>query len=556
MVLTPIAGGARLDILDRATSEAVAPSRVSALTARGRSHTQLLKAVYRSLSVIEFTLDGIVVDANDNFLRMMGYALDEVVGQHHAMFVPTAMLSSGAYDAFWSNLRQGAFHSDEYRRLAKGGREVWIQATYNPILDETGRPLGVIKFATDITEAKRRRARDESQIAALHRSLAVIEFDLDGTILLANQNFLDMTGYARGDLVGQHHALLLSPREREQEAYSTFWATLQAGHFTSGVFRRVARDGREFWVQATYNPVLDASGRPARILKLATDITERVVHTEELEEQRRLLQGQAAALDRARALADASREQAEEANAAKAQFLANMSHELRTPLNAILGFSELMLAGIGGTLNVQHQGYVGDIMGAGRHLVDLVNQVLDIARIESGQFELQAAPLNLTGIARDCIAMLEPLAEAKHIALLFLADEQVAMDGDPVRLRQILINTISNAIKFTPEQGRVTVLVERQDGMARIAVMDTGIGMTEEAMRRALKPYYRICSTTRRVEEGTGLGLPIARLLAEAHGGRLALSSTPGQGTVVDVLLPLAPRATRGGPPFPVPPAP
>lgn len=234
-----------------------------------------LDAINRSQAVIEFNLDGTIIDANDNFLSALGYGLEEIRGQHHRMFVEPDYGNSGDYAAFWQGLGQGLYQAGEFRRFAKGGREVWIQASYNPVLDKAGNPVKVIKFASDITEQKRRAADHAAQIAAIHRVQAVIEFTLDGTVLTANENFLSTVGYALAEIKGRHHGMFCDPTLVKTADYANFWQRLRSGEFVAGEFERRGKGGAEIWIQASYNPVLDPTGKPIKIIKFATDITER-----------------------------------------------------------------------------------------------------------------------------------------------------------------------------------------------------------------------------------------------------------------------------------------
>ncbi|MBN4098587.1 MULTISPECIES: PAS domain-containing methyl-accepting chemotaxis protein [Methylobacterium] len=235
-----------------------------------------LDALDRSQAVIEFQPDGTILTANANFLTAMGYTLSEVQGQHHAVFVEPGYRDSAEYRAFWETLRRGSFQTAEFKRLAKGGRHVWIQASYNPVLDRCGRVVKVVKFATDITAQKLRMLDLEGQIAALHRSQAVIEFDPTGTIVDANQNFLDAMGYRLNEIRGRHHSLFVDTTEQAGVSYREFWARLGRGAFAGGEFRRIAKGGRDVWIQATYNPILDASGCVLKVVKFAADITAQV----------------------------------------------------------------------------------------------------------------------------------------------------------------------------------------------------------------------------------------------------------------------------------------
>ncbi len=235
-----------------------------------------LKAINTSQAVIEFDLDGTIRTANANFLGAMGYTLDEVQGQHHRIFVDAGEAASADYAAFWKSLGQGNFKSGQFRRIHKTGADVWIEATYNPILDAAGRPYKVVKFATDITEQKARNADFEGQLAAIGKSQAVIEFDLDGTIRTANANFLGAMGYTLDEVQGKHHRIFVDAGEAASADYAAFWDDLGRGTFKSGEFRRISKTGEDVWIEATYNPILDAAGQPYKVVKFATDITESV----------------------------------------------------------------------------------------------------------------------------------------------------------------------------------------------------------------------------------------------------------------------------------------
>jgi methyl-accepting chemotaxis protein len=230
-------------------------------------------AIGKSQAVIEFQMDGTIVTANDNFLKTVGYSLDEIKRKHHRMFVEPSEANSSAYADFWASLNRGEYQSAEYKRIGKGGREVWIQASYNPILDPNGKPSKVIKFATDITAQKLINADSSSQIAAIGRSQAVIEFQMDGTILSANDNFLKAFGYSLDEIKGKHHRMFVEPSEANGSAYADFWGRLNRGEYQSGEFKRIGKGGKEVWIQASYNPILDLNGKPAKVVKFATDVT-------------------------------------------------------------------------------------------------------------------------------------------------------------------------------------------------------------------------------------------------------------------------------------------
>lgn len=235
-----------------------------------------IQAIERVQAVIEFDLQGRVLRANDNFLRTFGYQEQELLGRHHRMFCTEEDVRASSYRQLWEGLERGQFQSGEFRRLDKLGREVWIQASYNPILDVDGRPLKVIKFATDITATKRLSSETAGKIDAIARSQAVIEFDMRGTILTANSNFLRAVGYTLEEVQGQHHSMFCDDALVQSEGYRNFWADLGEGKFKSARFHRFAKHGAAIWLQATYNPILDTNGRAFKVVKFAMDITQQV----------------------------------------------------------------------------------------------------------------------------------------------------------------------------------------------------------------------------------------------------------------------------------------
>lgn len=235
-----------------------------------------IEAINKSQAVVEFNLDGTIITANSNFLDTLGYRLDEIQGQHHKMFVPADQRESADYRLFWEQLNRGEFQSREFMRVAKDGRSVWIQASYNPLLDASGKPFKVVKFAYDITAQKLRSADYEGQIKAIHKSQAVIEFDTKGVIIFANENFLKAVGYSLDEIKGRHHSIFVDAQYREGAAYRDFWNALRSGEYQAGEFQRVGKGGREVWIQASYNPIRDANGDIAKVVKFATDTTAQV----------------------------------------------------------------------------------------------------------------------------------------------------------------------------------------------------------------------------------------------------------------------------------------
>lgn len=245
-----------------------------------------LAAIDKSEAVIEFEMDGTIITANQNFLDALGYTLDEVLGRHHRMFVDEAYQKSKEYADFWADLNRGEYVTGEYRRLTKNGDEVWIQGSYNPILDSDGKPFKVVKFATDITDQKIKNADFESQIEAIGRSQAMVEFELDGTIIAANDAFLNAMGYRLDEVKGRHHKMFVEPEMRDSVEYAEFWESLNRGEYTHAEYKRIGKNGKEVWIQGSYNPILGLDGKPYKVVKVATDVTERVMLERAATEQR------------------------------------------------------------------------------------------------------------------------------------------------------------------------------------------------------------------------------------------------------------------------------
>jgi methyl-accepting chemotaxis protein len=232
-----------------------------------------LAALNKSQAVIEFKVDGTILTANKNFLDATGYALAEIQGKHHSMFVTPEFRESAEYRQFWERLGSGEFQAAQYKRLGKGGKEIWIEASYNPVVGRNGKPYKIVKFATDVTRQKTEYADLLGKINAIGKSQAVIEFALDGTILTANDNFLQAVGYELSEIQGRHHSMFVDAAYKHSREYAEFWDKLRRGEFQAAQYKRFGKGGREIWIEASYNPILDLNGRPFKIVKFATDIT-------------------------------------------------------------------------------------------------------------------------------------------------------------------------------------------------------------------------------------------------------------------------------------------
>ncbi len=242
----------------------------------GKLDKARLDAISESWAMIEFDLAGNILQANDNFCKAIGYSLEEIKGKHHSMFVAANVAESTAYREFWSGLAAGKAQTGEFPRIHKNGDVIWIEASYNVLKDGSGKPTRVIKIAADITQKKLDALRTAGQIAAISRSQAVIEFEMDGTIIDANENFCKALGYTLSEIKGKHHSLFIEPTEVKSSKYQDFWKHLQSGQYHSDEFKRIGKGGKEVWIMATYNPILNDEGKPIRVIKFATDITSTV----------------------------------------------------------------------------------------------------------------------------------------------------------------------------------------------------------------------------------------------------------------------------------------
>ncbi|WPB57863.1 MHYT domain-containing protein [Xylophilus sp. GOD-11R] len=413
--------------------------------------------------------------------------------------------------------------SFECRLLHANGSHRWISANC-----EIEKPTD-IGFARidgvmiDITEAKLRASEFEGTVRAIGHALAVIEFDVAGRVIDANQNFLDLTGYTLDQIRGMRHAVFCDPAYVASPAYVDFWNTLRRGEHHVGEYERFGRDRRPVWLHASYNPVMGADGRLLKIVKFASDVTNRHAVQEALRE---------------------AKEKAEQAAAARTAFLANMSHEIRTPMNAVIGFTELLMDTPITPVQRQHLGTVRQSAAA---LLDLLNSVLDTAKLEKGAMELEAADFSLRELAGHVVDSLRIGKQARRIALELDYQDGLGehFRGDPMRLRQVLVNLVSNAVKFT-EAGSVRLVVRQDPAVAvvptgavalHLAVHDTGIGIPADRLHAIFQPFTQADASMSRRFGGTGLGITIAQQLVELMAGEISVESRVGVGSVFHVRL-------------------
>ena len=380
-----------------------------------------ITAIRRAQAVIAFEMDGTIINANENFLNAMGYTLAEIKGKHHSMFVEQAMRDSAAYREFWAKLNRGEYQSAEYKRIGKGGREVWILASYNPVLDEKGKPFRVVKFATDVTKEKLSTADLAGQIAAIGKSQAVIEFNMDGTIIGANQNFLKTVGYALDEIRGRHHSMFVDPSEREGAAYREFWAALNRGEYQAAEYKRIGKGGKEVWIQASYNPILDLNGKPFKVVKYATDTTAQVLVRMGNERVRGMMESVAAGAEElnasVREISEAMTKSRETASTAVGRVEAADAEakRLNEAAQAMSGIVEL-IGNITGQINLLalnatiESARAGE---AGRGFAVVASEVKNLAtQAKQATDKIGQEIGNLNGISGDVVSALDSIKQA------------------------------------------------------------------------------------------------------------------------------------------------
>jgi PAS domain S-box-containing protein len=348
--------------------------------------------------------------------------------------------------------------------------------------------------------------------------------DVGGNIVYANDKFCEISQYARGELLGQNHRILNSG-QHSKEFFRDMWRTIARGEAWRGEIRNRAKDGSFYWVDTAIVPLMDARGKPFRYFAIRIDITQHM---------------------RMEADLLAAKTEAEAANRFKSELLANTSHELRTPLNAVIGFSEIMKTQAFGPLAPRYRDYAADIHNAGRHLLRLVNDILDVSAIDAGRLELHEESLDLADLLKGVVRLIRHRAETGRVDLRESIPEGLPrLFADERRVKQIALNLLSNAIKFNTPGGSAMLEAGRAaDGSLFFRVVDTGIGMDEKEIAVAMSKFGQVDSSLARAHEGTGLGLPLAKSLTELHGGRFSIESAKGQGTTATVTFP--PKRTVG----------
>ncbi len=500
--------------------------------ARARTRLEQLQAAVDEHAIVSIAdLKGNIVYANDKFCAISQYSREELLGQNHRL-IKSGTHPPELYRAMWRTIAAGRTWHGEVCNRRKDGELYWVKATIAPVLDDQGKPHQYISIRTDITTQMRLEETAKEQELWLKTILdniggGVYTLDSHGRLTYFNAEAEHILGWRLEEIKGQQLHQIIHHHRPDGRPLPAAECPIHLAMRDNRTYR--SREDVLFRKDGTQVPVhligapLHVGGKRHGSVAIFYDATE------EQQLQQRLIE---------------AKEAAERANQAKSDFLSSMSHELRTPMNAILGFGQLME--YDDTLPDEHKDSVHEILKGGHHLLELINEVLDLAKIESGRIDLSLEPVELAGLAEDCRQMIQPMAAARQIALRLDVPAETAVRADRTRLKQVLLNLLSNAVKYNREGGDIHLGVQPAAGeRMRIAVADTGAGIAPERMAELFQPFNRLDAEHSKIE-GTGIGLTITRRLIELMGGEVGVDSQVGVGSTFWLELPSETTTTIG----------
>ncbi len=467
---------------------------------------------------------GDIVYANDRFCEISEYSRDELLGENHRI-LKSGIEPDSVYDDMWQTISSGSTWQGTICNRSKTGRLYWVKTTITPFLDSRGKPYQYIAIRTDITRAKAaelalRQSEERLGFAIEGAGDGIWDWNLSDKSMSFSKLYETMLGYDEHELV-QHESTWLNSVHPDDIPYveKKLQAYLTGEKSTYQVELRIqCKDGHYKWILCRGMAFeRDESGASVRMIGIHTDIDEHKKVEHDLIK---------------------AREEADKANKAKSEFLSRVSHELRTPMNAILGFGQLLE--MDKTLKEKQVSHVRDILSGGNHLLQLINEILDLSRIESGSIELKPEPVILEELFAECIRLTESLAEQQKVDVKLMSDKQVVVNVDRIRLKQVILNLLSNAIKYNRKNGTVIIRVEKtEDKRVLLQIEDTGYGISAEELKDVFQPFKRLEAAHGEIE-GTGIGLTITRSIVEIMGSKLELVSEKDKGSRFWFELPLA----------------
>jgi PAS domain S-box-containing protein len=548
----------------------------------GDDRFRLLVQSVKDYAIFLLDRDGRIASWNEGAQKIKGYSAEEIIGRHFSIFYPSEKVASGFPEFELEVAGATGRFEDEGWRIRKDGSLFWANVVITALRDESGELVGFAKVTRDLTErreAENRLRESEERFRLLVQSVkdyAIFMLDEEGRVASWNEGAERIKGYAADEIIGKHFSVFYLP-EAVATAFPMYELEVarQTGRFEHEGWR-LRKDGSRFWANVVITAVRDEQGKLIGFGKVTRDLTARRAAEEQArrlaaEEAARAetqklnvqLQEQAAELElqteESQALAEEleqtneqlqqslheteeARDAAHEANRAKAEFLRVMSHELRTPLNAIGGYTDLLNIGVYGPITDQQRDALDRINRSQRHLLSLINDVLNFARLEAGRIELSLIPVSVSDVVIGLETLIAPQLHAKDLQYVFSdrPTNQLRVLADQEKFEQILLNLLSNAIKFTPAGGKITVGAEGGDDTVSIWVTDTGIGIPADKHESIFEPFVQVGRTPSSAHEGTGLGLAICRDLARAMKGELAVESQEGIGSKFTLILPRA----------------
>jgi PAS domain S-box-containing protein len=499
-----------------------------ALRLSEKRYRMLVETMNEGLGVLD--ADGILTYCNEAFARTMGYSSGDLIGQSALDYVHDSSKDRLAKEV--SKRKKGERHGKyEVELIKKDGGLTPVTVSARGIYDEDGNYRGTFAVTTDITEqrqaaqALRENERRYFQLVQEANDL-IYQTDANGNLTFVNPVAMRILGYSEDEILGKHYLDFFPPEHRDQAARFYGIQFVKKTSETYYEFPLITKQGGRVWLGQN-TQLLSKGDRVVGFQSIARDITARKRVEEALRE---------------------AKVAAESADRAKSQFLTNMSHELRTPLNSLIGFSEILVDQTFGELNDRQLRYANHVLNAGRHLLDLINGILDLSKVESGTMELDLSQVSVPKLMEESAAMIEPKAMKHGLELEFNTTEELTetrIQVDAVKLKQVMFNLLSNAVKFTPDGGRINVAARKDGQEIHISVSDTGVGIKPEDQERIFAAFEQVDASYSRKHQGTGLGLSLTRRLVELHGGRLwAESEGLGKGSTFTLMIPFVEDAT------------